>query len=132
MPLTFGLSATICGWRRIDIRERELEIARLEARLRAPKGEAPNLERLREALEQRAAEWRQTLREEPKVARVLLRRLIGPLELYDESTRPDFIKADTELQTALIDGLAEIQDIASPPGFDHFLTRDYLLEVAAV
>jgi hypothetical protein len=36
-------------------------------------------------------------------ARLLLRRLIGPLELYDESTRPDFIKADTVLKTGLID-----------------------------
>jgi site-specific DNA recombinase len=100
------------------IRERELEVARLEARFRAPKREAPNLERLREALEQRAAEWKQTLREEPKVARLLLRRLIGPLELYDESTRPDFIEADTVLKTGLIDGLAEIQQVASPPGFE--------------
>jgi site-specific DNA recombinase len=104
------------------IRERELEIARLEARLRAPKREAPNLERLREALEQRAAEWRQTLRQEPKVARLLLRRLIGPLELYDASKpewqMPDFIQADTELKTGLIEGLAEIQDVASPPGFE--------------
>lgn len=51
------------------IRQHEMEIARLEARLRAPRREAPNLEELREALEQRAAEWRQTLRFEPKVAR---------------------------------------------------------------
>ena len=65
-------------------------------------------------MEQRAAEWKQTLREEPKVARLLLRRLIGPLELYDESTRPDFIEADTVLQTGLIEGLAEIQQVASP------------------
>jgi len=39
------------------IRERELEIARLEVRLRTPR-EQPNIERLREALEQRAAEWK--------------------------------------------------------------------------
>ena len=64
-------------------------------------------------MEQRAAEWKQTLREKPKVARPL-RRLIGPLELYDESTRPDFIEADTVLQTGLIEGLAEIQQVASP------------------
>ena len=50
---------------------------------------------------------------EPKVARLLLRRLIGPLELYDESTRPDFVKADTYLKTGVLDGLAEIQDMAS-------------------
>jgi hypothetical protein len=45
----------------------------------------------------------QALRTEPKVARLLLRRLIRPLELYDESTRPDFIKADTTLKTGLMD-----------------------------
>jgi hypothetical protein len=32
---------------------------------------------------------------------------------YDESTRPDFIKADAVVKTGLIDGLAEIQDVAS-------------------
>ena len=48
------------------------------------------------------------------MARLLLRRLIGPLVLYDESTRPDFIKADCVVKTGLIDGLAEIQDVASP------------------
>jgi len=100
-----------------SIRERELEIARLEVRLRTPR-QQPNIERLRDALTQRAAEWRVTLRSEPKVARLLLRRLIGPLVLYDESTRPDFIKADAVVKTGLIDGLAEIQDVASPPGFE--------------
>ncbi len=103
------------------IRQRETEIAHLEVRLRAPRKEAPNLEKLREALEQRAAEWRQTLRSEPKVARLLIRRLIGPLELYDASLpqwqMPDFIKADCVVKTGLIDGLAEIHDVASPTGY---------------
>ena len=75
------------------IREREQEIDRLDVRIRTPK-QAPNIERLREALTQRAAEWRETLRAaewretlraEPKVARLLIRRLISPLELYDAS-----------------------------------------------
>jgi hypothetical protein len=39
------------------------------------------------------------------------------LELYDASKpewqMPDFIQADTELKTGLMDGLAEIQDMAS-------------------
>jgi len=98
-----------------EIRQRELEIARLEARIRTPR-QQPQIEKLRDALLQRAAEWRAPLRSEPKVARLLLRRLIGPLVLYDESTRPDFIKADCEVKTGLIDGLAEIQDVASPTG----------------
>lgn len=56
------------------------------------------------------------LRSEPKVARLLLRRLIGPLVLTDDSTRPDFVKADAELKLGPLDGLAEIQDVASPGG----------------
>ena len=50
-----------------------------------------------------------------------LRRLIGPRELYDASLPewqvPDFIKADCVVKTGFIDGLAEIHDVASPPGF---------------
>lgn len=103
------------------IRQRELEISRIEARLRAPK-QQPNIERLRDALTQRAEEWKQTLRTEPRVARLLLRRLIGPIELYDASLpqwqMPEFIKADAEVKTGLIDGLAEIHDVASPGGTD--------------
>ena len=75
-----------------------VEISRIEARLRAPRPQ-PNIERLREALTQRADEWKQTLRSEPRVARLLM---------------PEFIKADAVLKTGLIDGLAEIQDMASP------------------
>jgi hypothetical protein len=112
------------------IRDRELEIARLEVRIRSPK-QAPNIERLRDALTQRAAEWKETLRSEPKVARLLLRRIIGPLVLHDESQRPDFIKADAMVTPGLIDGLAEVptvrvgdpgrvflQDVASPAGIE--------------
>jgi hypothetical protein len=92
------------------IRDRELEVARIEVRLRAPR-HAPDIEPLRDALTQRAQEWRATLRAEPKVARLLLRRLIGPLVLHDESKRPDFIEAVAEVKAGLIDGLAEL-----PPG----------------
>ena len=92
------------------IREREVEIARLEVRIRTPR-EQPNIEKLRDALTQRAAAWKTALRSEPKVARLLLRRLIGPLVLYDESTRPDFIKADAVVKPGLLDGLADIQDV---------------------
>ena len=104
------------------IRERELDIARLEVRIRTPR-ERPNIEKLRDALTQRAAAWKATLRSEPRVGRLLLRRLIGPLVLHDESTRPDFIKADAEVKPGLIDGLAEIQDMASPRGILPFTMR---------
>jgi hypothetical protein len=98
------------------IRERELEIARLEVRLRTPK-QQPNIERLRDALTQRAAEWKATLRAEPKVARLLIRRMIGPLLLPEDSPRPDFIEAVAEVKTGLLDGLVKIHDVASPAAF---------------
>lgn len=50
---------------------------------------------------QRAEDWRITLRAEPQVARVLLRRLIGPLVLHDESEMPEFIRADAVIKPAL-------------------------------
>jgi len=71
--------------------------------------EAPRVDELRAALEQRAADWRETLRKEPAVARMLVRRLISPLELCDASApewqMPDFIRADTEIQPGLLEGL---------------------------
>ena len=117
------------------IRARELEISRLEVRLRAPLPEAPRIDELRAALLQRAEDWRMTLRKEPHVARVLVRRLIGPLVLYDECTRPDFIKADAVVRLGLLDGMVPhsaytrlaspsndpgvvYTGMASPPGFE--------------
>ena len=37
---------------------------------------------------------------------MLLRRLIGPFVLNDESQMPDFIRADREVKTGRLDGLA--------------------------
>jgi DNA invertase Pin-like site-specific DNA recombinase len=96
------------------IRAREAEIARLDIRLRSPQRRAPDVERLREALTLRAAEWRHTLRSEPKLARLLLRRLVEPLTLYDESKRPEWVRAETPPKPALLDGL--IHQVASPTG----------------
>ena len=69
-------------------------------------------------LQQRAAEWRATLRDEPIVARRLLRRLVGPLTLWDAS-EPEaaWIDWETVLTPALLEGLAPIQVVASPTGF---------------
>ena len=47
--------------------------------------ERPDIDKLRDALMQRAEQWKATLRAEPKVARLLLRRLVGPLTLWEES-----------------------------------------------
>ena len=56
------------------IAERQATVTALDRELRRPRQAAPNIERLREALTQRAAEWRQELRSEPAVARQVFRR----------------------------------------------------------
>jgi hypothetical protein len=75
---------------------------------------------------QRAAEWKVTLREEPKVARLLLRRLIGPLVLTDDSQRPDWIDAEAEIKDALLDGidLDGIHDVTSPSGMGSIFPKE--------
>ncbi len=80
----------------------------------------------RDALPQLAAAWKTTLRSEPKVARLLLRRLIGPLALYDESTRPDFIQAGAEVKPGF-DGLRKYKDVASPTGNHPFTVTGSVL-----
>jgi len=54
------------------------------------------------------------LRAEPKVARMVLRQLVGPLTLWDESTRPDFIKWKADPKTDILAGLAPTLLVASP------------------
>jgi hypothetical protein len=65
------------------VRERQTALAKVEAQLRVPRHAPPNLAQRRAALEQRAATWKAELRAEPKVARLLLQRLVGPITLTD-------------------------------------------------
>ncbi len=95
------------------IKEREAEIARIDAQLRTPREVRPNIEKLREALEQRAAQWKTDLRAEPQVARLLLRRLVGPLTLWDDA---DGLRWDAPVTTGLLDGLVHVG--TSPAGFE--------------
>jgi hypothetical protein len=99
------------------IRERESSIARLDTILRTPRQAPPNIDRLRDALQQRASQWKAELRAEPHVARLLLRRLVGPLTLWD-AAEPDaaFVEWETSVSPALLEGLAPIHVVASPPG----------------
>jgi hypothetical protein len=71
------------------IKTREAEIAKLEVALRRPQAIPVNKAKLRAALEQRTKEWREALRAEPKVARLLLRRLIGPITLWEWEPTPE-------------------------------------------
>jgi hypothetical protein len=97
------------------IRTNEDAIRRLQARLRIPRVPRLDQERLRAALEQRAAKWKADLRAEPHIAQLVLRRVVGPLTLWDESKRPEWIQWKATPTAELLDGLATLQD-TSPTG----------------
>ena len=69
---------------RRSIRERQTEIARLDVAAARARPSAAEHRQAPRGAEQRAAQWKADLRAEPKVARLLLRRLVGPLTLWDE------------------------------------------------
>ena len=88
-----------------SIQERQSAIRRVDARLRVPTVTSLDRERLKAALEQRAKEWKRELRAAPQIGRLVLRRLVGPLVLHDESERPDFVKWEAQPTAGLLDGL---------------------------
>ncbi len=99
----------------------------IDVRLHTPKCVPPKVKALRAGLEHRTVEWRARVRAEPQVARLMIRRLIQPLELCHPDApglqMPDFIKADTHAKPPLRDGIAEwgemyLQELASPTGFE--------------
>jgi DNA invertase Pin-like site-specific DNA recombinase len=73
------------------VREKEAEIGRIEARLRAPRPGTSDRSKLRAALEGTSADWAATLRKEPAVARVVIRKLIGPITLWKHEKRPEWL-----------------------------------------
>lgn len=96
------------------IRERRARIAALDVKLRTPRPAPLNIEWLREALMQRAEQWKADLRAEPKVARLLLRRLVRPLTLWDAATpTSEWIEWEAPVTAGLLEGLAPIQVVAS-------------------
>ena len=100
------------------INERQAAIRKLDARLRIPSVTRLDHERLKAALEQRAKEWKRELRAEPRIARLVVRRLVGPIVLFDESKRPAFVKWEAQPTVGLLDGLAAPNWMASPAGFE--------------
>ena len=76
----------------------------------------PKIDELCAALEQQSQEWRGTLGAEPKVARVLLRRLIGPLTYADPEDTSAFDESVASLTPALLEGFLNVQVLASPTG----------------
>ncbi len=85
------------------IRERERQLAQLDVELRQPRREQTDMAKLRDALLQRAAQWKTELRAEPKVARLLLRRLVGPLTLWDAAD--EGLRWDAPVTLGLLEGL---------------------------
>jgi hypothetical protein len=89
------------------------------------------------------AEWKSELRAEPAIARLVLRRLVGPLVFHDDTDRSDFVKWEAaRMERALLTGLAQAGGLegSSPTGFeptgtsnpDGFLTRQvYRVSIAA-
>jgi hypothetical protein len=106
------------------IRDDHAAIAKIDARLRMPRFVQPRVDELRAALEQRSAEWRQTLRSEPVVARLLLRRLITPLEMWDPAAPSDgWMEWEASSTPALLEGLGTYTGMASPGGSAKVDTR---------
>jgi hypothetical protein len=103
-----------------DIKEREAQIAKLDLQLRTPRQQPPNIEKLRDALHQRAEQWKADLRTEPKVARLLLHRLVAPLTLWNAAEpSTEWVEWEASVTPALLEGLAAlVHHVASPTGFE--------------
>ena len=97
------------------VREYQQAVAKIDVQLRVPRPERPDLEKLRAALAQRSASWKADLRAEPRVARLVLRRLVGPLTLWEESEAGARWEAEITPET-LLDGLVQLG--TSPTGFE--------------
>ncbi len=99
------------------IAEREAELSRIDVQQRTPKRIRPNIDKLRDALTQRSAEWKADLRGEPQVARLVLRKLITPLVLHDPDTpSKEWVEWEASVTPAMLDGLYNM--VASPTGFE--------------
>jgi hypothetical protein len=115
---------------------RESRIADINAQLRFPRPERLDVERLRAALEQRTTEWREVLRGETHVARLLLRRLVEPIVLHTPA--PDDIPEgplepevtpeataiawETGKKLGLLEGFVPVHLMASPTGLETLWT----------
>ena len=84
---------------------------------------------LRAALEQRAARWKADLRAEPKVARLLLRRLVGPMTLWGEAEGGLRWDAEQTAADSLLDGLVQLG--TSPTGISSFNVTGLILRRVA-
>jgi hypothetical protein len=100
------------------IQTKRSEIRKLERRLNAPRGPRLDHDQLRAALEQRIKEWKAQLCKEPSVGRLLLRRLVGPITLFEEA--PEWCRFETVPRAELLDGLTPTLEGTSPNGVEDF------------
>jgi len=109
------------------LRDLESKLSAVEARLRQPRREAPDLAKLRDALTKRSEAWAMDLWRETDVARTVVRRLIGPLTLFDPSVpSPEWTEWETSVTADILDGLCEYSLLASPRAvapFPHVVGR---------
>ena len=99
------------------------EPTRLEAALRVPTPERPNVDTLREALITRAADLKRTLRADSRVARLLVKRFVEPMMLTDPQDFSGFLEWEATLTPGLLEGLAAIQVVASSGGMPRDVGR---------
>ena len=124
----------------------------VDLRRRLEPREADDREHLRTALEQRCTEWRSILRANPAQGRQVLAHIIGPVMLWlgeaedlavaegfaprDRRGKEGITLADVrwEAETrpeGFLAGLRVVQRMASPPGIDTILRRDFRLILTA-
>lgn len=112
------------------IRNNQSEIRQLESRLRLPRIPRLDTERLRAALEQRAEQWKADLQAVPQIARLVLRRIVGPISLWDESKVPQWVRWKATPSTELLDGLVTYH-VASPKADNPFNVDGFIGKFAA-
>lgn len=73
------------------VREKEAEAARIEARLRVPRAPVADRTHLRAALTGKAEAWSVILRRDPAAARMVIRKLMGPITLWKKEKAPAWL-----------------------------------------
>ena len=97
----------------VMLKDRDKRLKNLDARLATR--ETPDRERLLTALEHRAQDWRRVLREEhPRLSRIVLMQLMGPLEVHHSEQVPHWV-AEPRPQGLLV---GMVHELASPTGFE--------------
>ena len=107
-----------------SVRKRETDMARIDAELAAPRAQAVDTERLRATLERAPRSGKRFSARSRKSRGLLIRRLLGPLEMplerpEDREHIEQIVRWEAETKpAALFDGLIHL--VASPTGVTLF------------